>query len=74
MLRIKLFDPPTLAPGEELADWQIYKALHSVIQKRGFGRVPWAARRRSAGRRGWFADGDGLLGHQDAEASARFRR
>ena len=44
LLRIKLLDPRTLAPGETLADWQIYKALHSAIQKRGYGRVPWAAR------------------------------
>ncbi|NDE18179.1 hypothetical protein EBZ80_25000, partial [bacterium] len=27
---------------EKLADWQIYKAVHSAIQKRGYGTVPWA--------------------------------
>ena len=39
LLRIKL-----LRCGEKLEPWQIYKALHSAIQKRGYGRVPWAAR------------------------------
>jgi CRISPR-associated endonuclease Csn1 len=48
LLRIKLLDPRTLAAGEVLADWQIYKALHSAIQKRGYGRVPWAARELGA--------------------------
>ena len=38
LLRIKLLR------GEKLEAWQIYKALHSAIQKRGYGRVPWAAR------------------------------
>ncbi|WP_395732593.1 type II CRISPR RNA-guided endonuclease Cas9 [Prosthecobacter sp.] len=38
LLRIKLLR------GERLEQWQIYKALHSAIQKRGYGRVPWAAR------------------------------
>lgn len=38
LLRIKLLR------GEKLQAWQIYKALHSAIQKRGYGRVPWAAR------------------------------
>ncbi len=38
LLRIKLLR------GEKLEPWQIYKALHSAIQKRGYGRVPWAAR------------------------------
>ena len=49
LLRIKLLNPQTLAPGEVLADWQIYKALHSAIQKRGYGRVPWAAREARRG-------------------------
>ena len=49
LLRIKLLDPRTLAPGETLAEWQIYKALHSAIQKRGYGRVPWAAREAKRG-------------------------
>lgn len=48
LLRIKLLDPRTFAPGELLTDWQIYKALHSAIQKRGYGRVPWAARELGA--------------------------
>ena len=38
LLRIKLLR------GEKLEHWQIYKALHSAVQKRGYGRVPWAAR------------------------------
>lgn len=38
LLRIKLLR------GEKLEEWQIYKALHSAIQKRGYGRVPWAGR------------------------------
>ena len=38
LLRIKLLR------GDILEPWQIYKALHSAIQKRGYGRVPWAAR------------------------------
>lgn len=38
LLRIKLLR------GEELEDWQIYKALRSAIQKRGYGKVPWAAK------------------------------
>ncbi len=41
LLRIKLLR------GEKLKPWQIYKALHSAIQKRGYGRVPWAARELS---------------------------
>lgn len=27
-----------------LDDWQIYKAIHSAIQKRGYGHVPWKER------------------------------
>lgn len=38
LLRIKLLR------GDKLEPWQIYKALHSAIQKRGYGKVPWAAR------------------------------
>ncbi len=38
LLRIKLLR------GEKLEPWQIYKAMHSAIQKRGYGRVPWAGR------------------------------
>ncbi len=38
LLRIKLLR------GEKPEPWQIYKALHSAIQKRGYGKVPWAAR------------------------------
>lgn len=38
LLRIKLLR------GEKLAEWQIYKALHSALQKRGYGRVPWASK------------------------------
>ncbi len=49
LLRIKMLDPRALALSEALADWQIYKALHSAIQKRGYGRVPWAAREAKRG-------------------------
>ncbi len=39
LLRIKLLR------GERLQGWQIYKALHSAIQRRGYDpKVPWAAR------------------------------
>jgi CRISPR-associated endonuclease Csn1 len=38
LLRIKL-----LRGDEKLEPWQIYKALHSAVQKRGYGKVPWAA-------------------------------
>ncbi len=38
LLRIKLLQ------GEKLESWQVYKALHSAIQKRGYGKVPWAAK------------------------------
>lgn len=38
LLRIKLLR------GEKLEPWQIYKALHSAIQRRGYGKVPWAAK------------------------------
>ena len=38
LLRIKLLR------GEKLEGWQVYKALHSAIQRRGYERVPWAAR------------------------------
>ena len=50
LLRIKLL---RWKEGDsKLQDWQIYKALHSAIQKRGYGRVPWAARdeRRTEGK------------------------
>jgi CRISPR-associated endonuclease Csn1 len=30
---------------KKLADWQIYKAVHSAIQKRGYGPVEWASRK-----------------------------
>ncbi len=43
LLRIKLLR------GESLESWQIYKALHSAIQRRGYGRVPWAAREAKRG-------------------------
>lgn len=33
----------------ELADWQIFKALRSAIQKRGYGRVPWSGREEKRG-------------------------
>ena len=43
LLRIKLLR------GEPLEIWQIYKALHSAIQRRGYGPVPWAAREAKRG-------------------------
>ena len=39
LLRIKL-----LCGDPDLKEWQIFKAFHSAIQKRGYGKVPWAAR------------------------------
>lgn len=39
LLRIQL-----LQEIHGLAEWQIYKALHSAIQTRGYGRVPWATK------------------------------
>ncbi|MCS7062779.1 MAG: hypothetical protein NZM04_01805, partial [Methylacidiphilales bacterium] len=46
LLRIKLLR------GEKLEPWQIYKALHSAIQKRGYDpNIPWkAAEARRAGK------------------------
>jgi CRISPR-associated endonuclease Csn1 len=42
VLRIRLLR------GESLAPWQIFKALHSAIQKRGYdAKLPWKARERS---------------------------
>jgi CRISPR-associated endonuclease Csn1 len=38
-----------LLRGDPLQPWQIYKALHLAIQKRGYGRVPWAAREAKRG-------------------------
>jgi CRISPR-associated endonuclease Csn1 len=35
LLRIKLL------AGEKLETWQLYKALFSAIQKRGYAKVPW---------------------------------
>jgi len=33
----------------KLEEWQIYKALRSAIQKRGYGRVPWSNREEKRG-------------------------
>ena len=45
LLRIKLLR------GEELKPWQIFKALRSAIQKRGYGKIPWAEKEaRRAGK------------------------
>ena len=46
LLRIKLLNPKTLGPDEMLAEWQIYKALFSAMQKRGYGDVPWKEQRK----------------------------
>jgi len=46
LLRIKLLNPKTLGPGETLAEWQIFKALFSAMQKRGYGDVPWKEQRK----------------------------
>lgn len=45
LLRIKL-----LRGNADLKEWQIFKALHAAIQKRGYERVPWAT--KEAGRQG----------------------
>lgn len=42
LLRIKLLT--WKESGPKVADWQIYKALRSALQTRGYGRVPWAAK------------------------------
>jgi CRISPR-associated endonuclease Csn1 len=45
LLRIKLLG------GEKLEGWQIFKALHSAIQRRGYERIPWAEKEaRRAGK------------------------
>src|SRR5690606_23486137 len=31
-----------LLRGAKLEAWQIYKALRSATQKRGYGKIPWA--------------------------------
>jgi 5-methylcytosine-specific restriction endonuclease McrA len=42
LLRIKLLE---WKEGErKLAEWQIYKALRAALQRRGYGRVPWATK------------------------------
>ncbi len=46
LLRIKL-----LRGEKPEHSWQVFKAFHSAIQKRGYGKVPWAAReQRRAGK------------------------
>ena len=40
VLRIRLLQ------GETLKPWQIYKAIFSAIQKRGYGDVPWKEQRK----------------------------
>ena len=49
LLRIKLLNPKMLPAGETLAEWQIYKALFSAMQKRGYGDVPWKEQRKGGG-------------------------
>ena len=45
LLRIKLLR------GDKLEPWQIFKALRSAIQKRGYGKIPWAEKEaRRAGK------------------------
>jgi CRISPR-associated endonuclease Csn1 len=39
LLRIRLLQGDT-----SLAEWQLYKALRAALQRRGYGRVPWAAK------------------------------
>ncbi len=41
LLRIKLLN------GDTLKDWQLYKALFSAIQKRGYADVPWKVQRKA---------------------------
>ncbi|MGD0813224.1 MAG: hypothetical protein ABSA83_06440 [Verrucomicrobiota bacterium] len=46
LLRIKL-----LRGEKPEHSWQVFKAFHSAIQRRGYGKVPWAARQqRRAGK------------------------
>jgi len=42
LLRIKLLRWKEGDP--KLEPWQVYKAFHSAIQRRGYGNVPWAAK------------------------------
>jgi CRISPR-associated endonuclease Csn1 len=42
LLRIKLLRWKEGEP--KLAEWQIYKALRSALQRRGYGPVPWATK------------------------------
>ena len=51
-----------LRGGEELAEWQIYKALWSGIQKRGYSDVPWKEQRKG---------GDDNQNEADAAENAR---
>jgi CRISPR-associated endonuclease Csn1 len=51
LLRIKLLR------GDKLEPWQIYKALHSAIQRRGYDpAVPWRSRERRKTKSGDAAD------------------
>jgi CRISPR-associated endonuclease Csn1 len=46
LLRIKLLRWKRGDP--RLEEWQVYKALRSAMQKRGYGRVPWAVKEARA--------------------------
>ncbi len=53
LLRIKLLR------GEKLEPWQVYKALHSAIQRRGYDpNIPWKTRTRSKAKAGQSNDDD----------------
>jgi CRISPR-associated endonuclease Csn1 len=55
LLRIKLLR------GEKLEPWQIYKALHSAIQRRGYDpKLPWA--KKESARRGTDKDDEETAG------------
>jgi CRISPR-associated endonuclease Csn1 len=59
LLRIKMLR------GEKLEPWQVYKALHSAIQRRGYDPdIPWKTRTRSKPKAG---------GSEDDEAATQAR-
>ncbi len=68
LLRIKLIH------GEKLAPWQVYKALHNAIQKRGYDpNVPWKNKTRGDSRKGGEDDEEGLTLQRANEAEAALK-
>jgi len=62
LLRIKLLR------GEKLEPWQIYKALHSAIQRRGYDPdIPWKTREQRQGKKSEDEEGKTLTRMQEFE-------